>query len=87
MCNNKYLVEYFLGCFGYNLDFDAPLVYAALQRTDRELKRRLSEADIPDTELNDLWDALNSFEFELKEYKSDFPTLYSVFEANNFTYI
>ena len=53
---------------------------------EQELKRRLSEAEIPVKEVNDLWDAVNSFESTIKELKSDFPTLYRVFEANNFTY-
>lgn len=84
---NEYLSEYFLHVL-YNDEckLDFPTVYVALRCTDQELKRRLSEAEVPVKEVNDLWDAVNSFESTLKEHKSDFPTLYSVFEANNFTY-
>lgn len=83
---NVYLSEYFLGCFGNNCDFTDTRVRAALQRTDAELQRRLTNTEVSVEEINDLWDALYSFETTLKEYKSDFPTLYGVFEANNFTY-
>lgn len=85
---NEYLSEYFLGVlYKDNHDLGFPTVYTALQRTNQELKRRLSKAEVPVKELNDLWDAVNSFEATIKEHKSDFPTLYRVFEANNFTYI
>lgn len=83
---NVYLSQYFLGYFGKNYDFTDARVRAALQRTDAELQRRLTNTEVSVKEINDLWDALNAFESTLKEYKSDFPTLYRVFKANNFTY-
>lgn len=88
MCQpkNVYLSEYFLECFGSINNFNTSRVCAALQRTESEIQKRLSVAEIPIKELNDLWDVLNSFEDTLKEYKSDFPTLYSIFKENNFTY-
>lgn len=83
---NVYLSQYFLGYFDKNCDFTDARVRAALQRTDAELQRRLTNTEVSVKEINDLWDALNAFESTLKEYKSDFPTLYRVFKANNFTY-
>lgn len=84
---NEYLSQYFLHyVYNDNYKFEFQTVYTALQYAEQELKRRLSEGEVPVKEINDLWDAVNSFESTLKEYKSDFPTLYRVFEANNFTY-
>lgn len=84
---NEYLSGYFLDAlFKDNYDLEFSTIYTALQCVEQELKRRLSEAEIPVKEVNDLWDAVNSFESTIKELKSDFPTLYRVFEANNFTY-
>lgn len=85
---NVYLSEYFLDAL-YNdrYDLGTSVVCAALQCTEQELKRRLSEAEVPVKEINDLWDAVKSFESIIKEHNSDFPTLFGVFEANKFTYI